>query len=129
MGIDEGFDMVPPLSKGVVDRHNWDCFIAFIKDHYKDDPNVELKPNYILFKAGEHPMLPYEGHKLLRFSSKVSGSNAAKTGVQKYIDTVTYFAQTRFGSRVQHWNDGGDVHGTYGWNEVNESLETYEQVC
>jgi hypothetical protein len=44
-----------------------------IKDHYKDDAHVEVKPNYISFKAGEHPTLLCEGHKLLRFSSKVSG--------------------------------------------------------
>jgi hypothetical protein len=42
MGIDAGFDMYPPLSKGVVDRLNWGRFIDFIKEHYKDDTQVEI---------------------------------------------------------------------------------------
>ncbi|KAF2789412.1 SET domain-containing protein [Melanomma pulvis-pyrius CBS 109.77] len=127
MGIDAGFDMVPRLSKGVVDKHNWDQFISSIKQHYRDDPQVETKPNYILFKAGERPKLPFEGHKFLRFSSKVSGAKAAATRAQSYIDTVTRVARVHFGSRVQCWNDGADRYGTYDWGEVNESIESYEQ--
>ena len=76
MGIDAGFDMVPCLSKGAVDRRNWQSFIKTIKEHYQNDDLVEVKPNYIAFKAGEHPLLPFEGHKFLRFSSKISGSHA-----------------------------------------------------
>jgi len=113
MGIDAGFDMVPRLSKGVTDRHNWDKFINFIKEHYKDDPQVEEKPNYINFNAGEHPKLPFEGHKLLRFSLKVSGSIATTSGVERYIDYVTHMAQLHFGSRVQYWNECGDQRGKY----------------
>lgn len=128
MGIDAGFDMVPRLSKGVVDRHNWDQFIGFIKNHYKDDTQVEIKPNYIIFKAGEHPILPFEGHKFLRFSSKVSGSIAATTRVESYIDTVTAVAKVHFGSRVQCWNEGVYQYGKYDWNEVEESMRSYEQV-
>ncbi|KAF2804535.1 SET domain-containing protein [Mytilinidion resinicola] len=128
MGIDAGFDMVPRLSKGVVDRHNWDRFINFIKEHYKDDAQIEIKPNYIIFKAGEHPILPFEGHKFLRFSSKVSGPTAAATRVESYIDTVTRIAKVHFGSRVQYWNEGFDHFGNYDWNEVHESIRSYEQV-
>jgi hypothetical protein len=128
MGIDAGFDMVPPLSKSLVDKHNWARFISLIKDHYKDDVQVELRPNYILFKAGEHPLLPFEGHKFLRFSSKVSGSTAMTTGVENYIDTVTRVAKVYFGSRIQYWNDGCDLFGQYDWDEVDESIKSYEQV-
>lgn len=128
MGADAGFDMFPRLSKGVVDRHNWDRFISLIKDHYKNDTRVELKPNYIIFKAGEHPILPFEGHKFLRFSSKITGSTAADTGVESYINTVTRIAECHFGSRVQYWNELGEQYGVYGWNEVNESFRSYEQV-
>ncbi|CAG8953446.1 hypothetical protein HYFRA_00010195 [Hymenoscyphus fraxineus] len=127
MGIDAGFDMVPSLSKGATDRLSWGQFIDHIKEHYKDDNQVEIKPNYILFKAGEHPRLPFEGHKFLRFSSKVSGSIAADTNVGSYIETVTRIAQTHFGSRIRCWNEGGYEYGTYKWNEVNESLRSYEQ--
>ena len=53
MGVDAGFDIVPRLSKGIVDRQKWGRFIDFIKEYYKDDNQVEIKPNYIDFKAGE----------------------------------------------------------------------------
>ncbi|KAE9986982.1 hypothetical protein EG328_004114 [Venturia inaequalis] len=128
MGIDAGFDMVPRLSKGVVDIHNWGRFIESIKERYKDDTQVEIKPNYISFKAGEHPQLPFEGHKFLRFSPKISESTAADTKVNSYIDTVTRIAQAHFASRIRCWQEGFDEFGTYDWKEVNESLKSYEQV-
>ncbi|KAK3065103.1 hypothetical protein LTS18_010256 [Coniosporium uncinatum] len=89
---------------------------------------VEIKSNYINFKAGEHPKLPFEGHKLLVFSSKISGYNAANMKVDSYINTMISIAQAHFGSRIRCWHEGADVFGTYDWNEVNESLESYEQV-
>ena len=128
MGIDAGFDMYPRLSKGIVDRQNWGRYIDFIKEYYKDDTQVEIKPNYINFKAGEHPKLPFEGHKFLRFSSKVSGSTAADTNVDSYIGTVTRIAQTFFGSRIWCWHEGADQFGAYNWVEVYESIRSYEQV-
>jgi hypothetical protein len=128
MGIDAGFDMVPRLTKCAVDVHYWEQFIKSVQSHYKDDLRVEEKQNYILFKAGEHPSLPFEGHKLLRFSSKVSGSIAANCGVEVYIDTVTRIAQVHFGPRVQYWHEGFDGYGHYDWDEVNESIRSYEQV-
>jgi hypothetical protein len=126
MGIDTGFDMVPRLSKGAVDRENWQSFIKAIKERYQNDDLVEIKPNYLEFKAGEHPLLPLEGHKFLRFSSKISGSHAK--GVEKYIDTVTRVAQLSFGSRVRYWNEAGNEWGFYNWEEVLASIESYEQV-
>jgi hypothetical protein len=128
MGYDAGFDMLPRLSKGVVDRHKWDRFIRGVKDRYKDDIQVETKPNYILFKAGEQPILPFEGHKFLRFSSKISGSTAATTKVESYIDTVTRIAKAHFGSRIRYWNEYADEYGEYDWDEVHESIRSYEQV-
>jgi hypothetical protein len=127
MGIDAGFDIVPRLSKGAVDRQNWQSFIKCIKEHYHGDDLVEVKPNYIEFKIGEHPLLPFEGHKFLRFSSKISGR--CGKGVEKYIDTVTRVAKIQFGSRVQVWNEAFDVFGYYDWQEVHDSFHSYEQVC
>lgn len=127
MGIDAGFDMVPRLSKGAVDKRNWQSFIRIIKEHYQSDELVEIKPNYLKFKAGEHPLLPFEGHKFLRFSSKTSGSHAK--GVKKYVDTVTRVAQVNFGSRVRCWNEAAEEPGFYNWQEVYTSIESYEQVC
>jgi hypothetical protein len=126
MGIDAGFDMVPRLSKGVIDKQNWQSFINIIKECYKDDDLVEVKPNYMVFKAGEHPWLPFEGHKFLRFSSKISGSHAK--GVEKYINTVTRVAEANFGSRIRYWNEAADDFGVYNWQEVNDSFKSYEQV-
>lgn len=127
MGINAGFDMVPRLSKGAVDKHNWQSFIKVIKERYQNDELVEIKPNYLKFKAGEHPLLPFEGHKFLRFSSKISGSHAK--GVKKYVDTATRVAQACFGSRVRCWNEAADECGFYNWQEVYTSIESYEQVC
>ena len=127
MGIDAGFDMVPRLSKGVVDRHNWQSFIKVIKKHYQNDDLVEIKPNYLEFKAGEHLLLPFEGHKFLRFGSKISGSHAQ--GVDEYLDTVTRIARMSFGSRVRCWNEAADEWGLYSWQEVHASIKSYEQVC
>lgn len=126
MGIDAGFDMVPRLSKGAVDKHNWQSFIKVIKERYQNDDLVDIKPNYLQFRAGEHPMLPFEGHKFLRFSSKISGSHAK--GVEEYIDTVTRAAQLSFGSRIRCWNEAADEQGFYDWQEVHISTESYEQV-
>ena len=58
MGIDAGFDTVPCLSKGGVDKQNWQSFIEVIKERYQNDDLVDIKPNYLQFRAGEHPMLP-----------------------------------------------------------------------
>jgi hypothetical protein len=62
MGIDAGFDMVPPLSNEAIDRENWQSFIKIIKERYQNDNLVEVKPKYIVFKAGEHPLLPFDDH-------------------------------------------------------------------
>ena len=127
MGIDAGFDMVPCLSKGAVDKQNWRSFIKVIKERYQNDDLVEIKPNYLEFKAGEHPLLPFEGHKFLRFSSKISGSHAK--GVWEYINTVTRVAQVSFGSRVRCWTEAADEWGFYDWDTVHSSIRSYEQVC
>ena len=126
MGIDAGFDMVPRLSKGAVDKHDWQSFMKVIKERYQNDDLVDIKPNYLQFRAGEHPMLPFEGHKFLRCSSKISGSHAK--GVEEYIRTVTRLAQARFGSRIRYWNEITDARGFYDWQEVHTSIRSYEQV-
>ena len=100
MGVDAGFDMVPCLSKGAVDRHNWQSFIKFIKQHYQKDDLVEVKHNCIVFRAGRsYLLLPFEGHKFLRFCSNISGSDGNK--VRDYIEIISRIAQIRFGPRVQ----------------------------
>ena len=126
MGIDAGFDIIPRLSKGPVDKQIWRSFIKVIKERYQTDNLVEIRPNYLKFKAGEHPLLPFENHKFLRFSSKISGSHAK--GVKKYIDTVIRVTQVSFDSRVRYWNEAADELGFYNWQEVHTSVESYKQV-
>lgn len=127
MDANAGFDMVPCLTKGAVDRQNWRSFIKIIIERFQNDDLVEIKPNYLEFKAGEHPLLPFEGHKFLRFSSKDSGSHAK--GVKEYVDTVTRVAQLSFGSRIRCWNEAANERGSYSWEEVYTSIKSYEQVC
>jgi hypothetical protein len=61
MSIDAEFDMISPLSNEAVDWQNWQnwqLFIKIIKERYQNDNLVEIKTNYIVFKTGEHPLLP-----------------------------------------------------------------------
>ncbi|KAK7424096.1 hypothetical protein QQX98_000706 [Neonectria punicea] len=128
MGVDAGFDMVPRLTKAAVDQEVWERFIRSVKEHYEDDDRVEIKTNYLLFKVGEHPKLPFEGHKFLRFSSKISGRIATESKVMDYIQTVYLLAKVDFGTRVRKWSEYSDQYGHYGWAEVNESIASYEQI-
>lgn len=123
MGADAGFDMVPPLPKEL--QWKWAEFIKIVKIHYKDDDQVDVRSNKIVFKAGEHPQLPFEGHKLLRFSSKITGDPK----VEEYIDEIMEWAQIFFGSRVRYWNELYDKFGIYTWDEVFKSMDSYDQVC
>lgn len=128
MGLDSGFDMVPRLSRSDSDRQEWMRFIETVKDIFNDDAQVEVKPNYIEFMAGEHPKLPLEGHKFLRFSSKITGSVAPTTQVERYIDIVKYIAKYHFGSRIHYWDECFDQQGHYNGAEVLKSIRSYEQV-
>jgi hypothetical protein len=85
MGIDTGFDMVRRLSKGAVDTHNWQSFIKIIQEHYQNDDLVEVKPNYIVLKAGEHPRLPFEGQQVLALQLKdIRESRRRSRGIYRY---------------------------------------------
>jgi len=87
MGIDAGFDMVPPLSRTEADHKAWNIFIDIVKQEFSTDERLEVEPNYLSFNAGGVPTLLFEGFKFLRFSSKVSGGDAAKTGAWELIET------------------------------------------
>ena len=124
MGYDCGFDMVPSLTTSETDESNWSAFLCEIKRMYEDDPVLLVKPHMVEFKVGEHPCLPVEGHKFLRFSSKVSGSSTA----EPYIRGVLKVARKHFDQRVQFWHELADDYGHYSWNQVNESLRSYEDL-
>ncbi|KAH8197076.1 hypothetical protein TruAng_008746 [Truncatella angustata] len=127
MGIDAGFDMVPRLSRGTEDCLKWNNFIDLVKQFYDADEQVEIGTHAIKFKAGEHPSLPVEGHKFLRFSSKVSGRIARETGVEAFIQKVTIMAKASFGARIQFWDESDDQLGFYDWTSVHASIKSYMQ--
>ncbi|KAI9799127.1 MAG: hypothetical protein M1825_004894 [Sarcosagium campestre] len=101
----------------------WKSFIESIKNLFETDDLVEIKPNYLIFKAGEHPRLPFEGHKFLSFRSKLTRNE----GIDRYIDTVTRAARAVFGSRIHVWNDAADQLGYYDWAQVLRSIKSYTQ--
>ncbi|KAG5793906.1 hypothetical protein H9Q69_007023 [Fusarium xylarioides] len=119
-----GFDMVPRLSSGREDQLTWDDFIERIMIVYEDDIEVEIKDNYIKFKAGEQLLLPFEGHKFLRFSST---PNDNWYSVEQYIYLLHHIACEFFGSRVREWREERKELGYYSENEVNDSYRLYEQ--
>ncbi|KAF5968178.1 SET domain-containing protein [Fusarium bulbicola] len=123
MGIEAGFDMVPRLSSGAEDQQKWKEFIDHVKAVYEDDSKVKIKANYIEFEVGEHPLLPFKGHKFLRFSSKLNSNG----NIDDYIYSIIRLARRYFGPRVQPWNDGCDRFGYYSWNEVNDSFKLYNK--
>lgn len=94
MRFDSGFDMVPRLGTSMSDTSKWAHFIDQVKFRYRGDPKVELKWNYMLFKAGAHLLLlPFEGHRFLRFSSMVSAGIGDPTEAKQCISTVSHIAQ------------------------------------
>ncbi|KAI1734551.1 hypothetical protein F4680DRAFT_437880 [Xylaria scruposa] len=125
MGADAGFDMVPRLSQGGEDRRKWEKFLEWVKQFYANDEQVEVGPRVIQFKAGEWPTLPMEGHKFLRFSSKITGGTAAKTGVENYIRDVQEFAKLVFGGRIRPWNELFEVWGFYRWDFVYATMKLH----
>ncbi|KAI0410424.1 hypothetical protein F5X98DRAFT_368815 [Xylaria grammica] len=84
---------------GHEDRRQWERFLEGVKQYYADDGQVEVSPRAVQFKVGEWPSLPLEGHMFLRFSSRITGSTAAKTRVENYIREVQEFARALFGER------------------------------
>ncbi|KAF5711077.1 SET domain-containing protein [Fusarium mundagurra] len=119
-----GFDMVPRLSSGREDQQTWDEFIERVMIVYEYDSEVEIKANYIKFKAGEQLLLPFEGHKFLRFSST---PNDDWSIVEGYIDILLVIAREFFDFRVREWREERKELGYYSEKEVKESFRLYEQ--
>ncbi|RWA09261.1 hypothetical protein EKO27_g5831 [Xylaria grammica] len=95
----------------------WAQFIDIIRKYYQDDDRIKLCNSYIEFESGEHPILPLDGYKFLRFSSKICGDGT----VTGYIRTVRHIAQTIFGLRVRPWTEAADEYGFYDWRDVHDS--------
>lgn len=67
--------------------------------------------------------MPLEGHKFLRFSSKVSGPRTE--AAEPYVRQVYQLARRVFGQQVRFWHELYDRSGHYSWSAVNDSLESY----
>ncbi|KAI0426058.1 hypothetical protein F5Y09DRAFT_320136 [Xylaria sp. FL1042] len=116
MGIDEGFDMVPRLTGSSEDVRRWKEFIDVIRVRYQSDDKVNFKNDYIEFNVGEHPMLPLDGQKFLRFSSKLTSDD-----IWNYLQTVRRIAKSIFGNRVRPWSQALDQFGFYDWRDVYQT--------
>ena len=123
MGFDCGFDMVPRLDASKSNKDRWLAFIDVLKKVYNEDPVFQVQPRVITFQVGEYPRLPLEGHKFLRFSSKVSGPRTA--AAEPYIRQVYRVAREIFGQQVQFWHELHDNLGHYDWDAVNKSFKSY----
>jgi hypothetical protein len=127
MGIDMGFDRIPRLEKTCDDDlEHWSRFMSEVAAKYENDRSFDMgQSGYVEFCVGEHPMLPYEGHNFLRFSSKISGSHGSN--VEEYIRGVFRLAKAQFGERVRLWHESFEdsLEGTYDWDEVNESIRSF----
>jgi|SRR5271168_311288 len=123
MGYDCGFDMVPRLEDTPSNATKWKIIIDAVRQMSIYDPVMVTRDRYLEFEVGEHPLLPFEGHKFLRFSSKVSGPITYKA--RPYIEAVYKISKREFDEWVQFWNEGIDVYGHYDWVEVNKSLASF----
>jgi len=116
-------DMVPRLTESDSDKNRWLAFIDEVKEVYNEEAVVQVQTCVVTFKVGEHPQLPLEGHKFLRFSSKVSEPRTE--AAEPYIRRVYRIAREIFGQRVQFWHELYDNYGHYEWDAVNESIDCY----
>lgn len=121
-----GFDLVPRLSSGPEDTKNWAFFMSAVQGYYQNNDLVEVKQNPIVVKVDPDLILPFEGYKLLRFSSKISVSHAE--GVEDYLDTITQIVEEHFGVRVHVWDQALGEGGFYTWDNVHDSRGSFEQV-
>lgn len=126
MGSYKGFDIVPRLTKRLVDKQNWGRLLKTIRERYQNDDQVEEKPNYMAFKSDPDLLLPLECHKFLRFGATIPNDDTS--GLRNYIDTVSRVASCYFGSRVRDWDEGEGVSGYYALDDVKRSIRSYEQV-
>ncbi|CVK94100.1 uncharacterized protein FMAN_03341 [Fusarium mangiferae] len=117
-----GFDMVPRLS-GYEDQELWEEFIEHVQTVYKDESTFKIDAYYMVFEEGKQLLLPFEGHKFLRFSSIPDNDSS----VEDYIRLVTDIASYYFGSRVRSWQSTRGESGYYSEEEVNDSYRLYEQ--
>lgn len=124
MGFDCGFDMVPRLENTEEEQYRWSKFLDEVKELYKHDTVFELRANFVEFEVGEHPLLPFEGYKFLRFSSKIS--SASTEAAEICIRQVCRIARKYFGSRIQFWHElNEDYIPAYGWDEVSKSIKSF----
>lgn len=150
-----GFDLVPRLSRNDLDLALWDMFIANIWRIYGDAGAYRLQTTYscIKFYADNGLVLPFDGWKFLRFSSKIRGFSRYGDGerllptfggepplpsnepvpvymieAQTYLQKVVGLARAVFGTRARAWDTRSGTMGFYAADAAVRSIEAYYQV-
>jgi hypothetical protein len=124
MAIHAGFDMVPRLTKSEADKESWAKFLRLVKYRFQDYDVVFVKDNFIEIGVGQHPRLPLEGHKLLRFSTELEDDDEN----QLVIFVIAELAELVFKTRINRWDETIVGFGFYGPQEVRASFKAYHQV-
>jgi hypothetical protein len=117
MGIDEGFDIHPPLT--VEHRDCWHFFLVTVKKTLINDTNVVIQPDRIDFNVGECPSLYSTVEKNRRFSSKTSSTRTALA--VPYIKTVMALASRIFPDNIHWWSEYAEADPCYRWGPVYEA--------
>ncbi len=97
MGVDEGFDLYPPLENNDTDNEKWDHFLSNVISYYEEKADSNMTFNAdgdIVFTQGEHPTLFRKAYRFRRFSATIYGRNAGN--VSEYLREVREIARGTF---------------------------------
>lgn len=124
-----GIDMVPRLTLSTNDREAWADFILAIKNKYRNDRKVVVRPHFLLFRTTQqHLKLPVQGHKFLRFGCDVSGAKHVVAGAKAYVVAVGDLARQFFRTRIRVWDEEDGQSGFYNPVTVRASIRNYDKV-
>lgn len=126
MDYEAGFDMVPPLTKEPRDQEKWEILIDIVQSIVWYKEIMLFKSNYIEFNIGDHPKIPFEGHKFLSFRSKISNIDPGQT--KDMIEEIWVYAMVVFDSRARYWSNKLGGSSVYSWQDVHDSETSYDKV-
>ena len=128
MGMDEGFDMFPPLKSS--DQPQWDRFLDAVRSKYKDDQEASLfedeEAGQLTFRVGQNPALTYNCTFFRRFSARVNGYR--NRNIEIYLNEVGVLCRSFCPEAVRSWSDMTltcTVAKAYSLSEVRKASEAY----